>query len=226
MKAPRHAVYFTPPPGPLADFGAAWLGWDIASGTTRTRLDLPGVPRDAVTAKPRPYGFHATLKPPFTLAPGKSPAELARAVTTLAAGLAPVVAGPLHLARIGRFLALAPAGDQAPVNALAAAVLRGLDPFRAAPDNAGLARRRAAGLTPRQEALLTAWGYPYVLDEFRFHLTLTGPLAEKDAGAVEAALAPLVAPFAASPLRLDALTLARSDEKGRFRTVLRLPLCG
>ena len=33
-----------------------------------------------------------------------------------------------------------------------------------------------SGLTDRQEALLTQWGYPYVMEEFRFHITLTGAL--------------------------------------------------
>jgi len=39
-----------------------------------------------------------------------------------------------------------------------------------------LARRRQAGLTAAQDALLLTWGYPWVLDEFKFHLSLTGPL--------------------------------------------------
>ena len=32
MKLNRFAVYYTPHRGALAEFGAAWLGWDIASG--------------------------------------------------------------------------------------------------------------------------------------------------------------------------------------------------
>jgi hypothetical protein len=42
---------------------------------------------------------------------------------------------------------------------------------------AELARRRVADLTPRQDALLQRWGYPFVLEEFQFHLSLTGPLS-------------------------------------------------
>ena len=30
-----------------------------------------------------------------------------------------------------------------------------------------------------QERLLEIWGYPYVLEEFRFHLTLTGHVEEE-----------------------------------------------
>ena len=35
---------------------------------------------------------------------------------------------------------------------------------------------RHPNLTPGQDALLQVWGYPYVLEHFRFHLSLTGPL--------------------------------------------------
>ena len=49
-------------------------------------------------------------------------------------------------------------------------------PFARPPGAAELERRRKAGLSAAQEKMLLRWGYPYVLDEFRFHLTLTGRL--------------------------------------------------
>jgi hypothetical protein len=40
-----------------------------------------------------------------------------------------------------------------------------------------LARRRRKGaLSIQEDALLVRWGYPYVLDRYRFHLSLTGDL--------------------------------------------------
>jgi hypothetical protein len=36
----------------------------------------------------------------------------------------------------------------------------------------------AAPLSERQRALLIEWGYPYVFDEFRFHMTLSSSLAD------------------------------------------------
>ena len=48
----------------------------------------------------------------------------------------------------------------------------------AAPEE--LKKRRGAGLSSRQELMLTTWGYPYVMEEFRFHLTLTGRLSDRD----------------------------------------------
>jgi hypothetical protein len=44
-----------------------------------------------------------------------------------------------------------------------------------------LTRRRKAELTPEQDKLLVDWGYPWVLDEFNFHFSLTGSLDSVDA---------------------------------------------
>ena len=51
---------------------------------------------------------------------------------------------------------------------------------RAPPDEAELARRRQAKLSPRQEANLARWGYPYVFEEWRFHVTLTRRLSPEE----------------------------------------------
>jgi putative phosphonate metabolism protein len=225
----RYAVYWTPGPGALADFGAAWLGWDAGRGAPVPHPEVPGLPRPPaeLTAEPRRYGLHATLKPPFRLAPGTTAAMLDAAVAGLARRLAPAdVPEGLAPGRLGGFLALLPAGDEAALAAVAAAAVEALDPFRAAPGAAELARRRAAGLTPRQEALLKRWGYPYVMEEFRFHVTLTGRLAPAESEAVAAALGPLLAPLLPRPFRLEALSLMGEDADGRFRLVARHPLGG
>ena len=100
------------------------------------------------------------------------------------------------------------------------------DPFRAPPDAVELDRRRAQRLTTRQEAMLQRWGYPYVMEEFRFHMTLTGPLPPAELAAVEAALAPILAPLLPAPFPIDALTLQGEDREGRFHQIARVPLTG
>ena len=228
MRCRRHAVYWTPPPGPLARLGAAWLGWDPAAGAAMAHPHVPGLPRDvgAITARPRRYGLHATLGPPMRLAEGASDAELERAVEALAARLAPARAEGLRLARMGGFVALVPEGDASELEALAAEVVRALDPLRAPPGPEELARRRAAGLSAREEALLERWGYPHVMEAFRFHVTLSGPLDEADAAAVEAALRPLVEPVLPRPFVLDDLALMGEDQDGRFHELRRWALTG
>jgi len=239
----RHAVYWVPA-GALGRWGAGWLGWDVEAGRAVDHPEVDGLPRPLpeITEEPRRYGLHATLKPPFRLAEGRSEAGLEAAVAALAATLAPVRGPGLALTRIGGFLALvpeegpgdgpqdAPLGTGAALARLAAATVAALDGFRAPPGKAELVRRRAAGLTPAQEENLRRWGYPYVMGEFRFHVTLTGPLGPSEAGAVEVALGgALRGPLGGPPLRpfaLDALAHVAEREDGRFRLIGRHPLHG
>jgi hypothetical protein len=87
----------------------------------------------------------------------------------------------LEVASLSRFLALRPATVSPELQALADDCVTEFDYFRQRAGEDELGRRRAAGLSGRQEELLTRYGYPYVLDQFRFHLTLTERLAEADA---------------------------------------------
>lgn len=228
MEHRRFALYWTPPPGPLAEALAGWLGWDPARGEAVAPPDLPGLPRAprAITETPRRYGAHATLAPPLRLAAGRTGEEVEAAVEALARRLAPARAEGLSLARTGGFVALRPEGDASALGALAAEAVRALHPFRAPPDAAETARRRAAGLSPEEEALLARWGYPYVMERFRFHVTLSGPLAEREARAVEAALAPWLAPLLPRPFVLAELSLLGERPDGRFRLLSRHPLEG
>lgn len=223
----RYAVYYAPPPGPLAEFGAAWLGWDAAEGALRPHSPLPGLPaalQAEITETPRKYGLHGTLKPPFRLAEGSRRAALEADLAKLAARLAPVRLDGLALSRLGGFLALTPEGDTAALAALAAACVRDLDAHRAPPSEAELARRRAARLSPAQEENLARWGYPYVMGDFRFHLTLTGRLPRSKAEAVQAALAPPLAPLLPRPFPISDLCLFGERPDGRFQILSRHPL--
>lgn len=223
MSFTRFALYFIPPIGALSDFGAAWLGWNVTTGEPADQPDIAGL--HDVTMTPRKYGFHGTLKPPFRLAPGCNQAGLERAVADLAARLAPAVCDGLALSTLGRFLALTPVGDTSGIARVASACVTELDSFRAPAGDAELARRRAAGLTDQQEQHLTRWGYPYVLDAFRFHLTLSSKI---DAEAlphwrsmVADHLPPLPAPF-----QLGEIALVGEREDGMFQLIHRYPLTG
>ena len=232
MSYSRYAVYFTLPQGALSAFGAAWLGWDAVQGKALAAPDVSGLPKPAheITATPRKYGLHGTIKPPFRLvegmAEGTDAAGLKAALEDFCAGQAPVVLEGLHLSRLGHFLALTPEGDQSALAALAGAAVKALDAFRAPPAEAELARRRKSGLTERQEAYLLQWGYPYVMEEFRFHITLSGRLSPQEAQAVETALAPHLAPLLPRPFTVDALTLCGESEDGRFHELHRIALSG
>ncbi len=226
----RHAIYWAPPAGsPLARLGATWLGRDAETGEAVPRsvaLDIDPAQAEALTDSPRFYGFHGTLKPPFALSPGHTAGALRDALTTFAACRPPLVLPPLSVTAIGPFIALIPSAPVPALDDLAAACVADLDTFRAPPDAADLARRQAAGLSERQAALLARWGYPYVMEEFRFHLTLTGPIVDAtDRAAVLDALRDLCAPVCATPPPLDALALFHQpDWNAPFRLVARSPL--
>lgn len=224
----RYAVYWAPPPGSaLARFGAAWLGWDAEAGRAVPHPDVPGVPAPVagLTATPRRYGFHATLKAPFRLHQADQRAALPIVARLVTSKVAPFEAPPLALAKIGRFIALVPSGECEALSGLADLCVEKFHGFAAEPPEAELDRRRP-GLTGRQAQLLGRWFYPYVFDEFRFHLTLTGALEPEIADRVFDVLGELTAPFCAAPLRFTEICLSGEAEDGHFRLIDRYALTG
>jgi hypothetical protein len=193
-----------------------WLGRSVSqdpvtavvpAGWTRAAVD-------AITVDARRYGFHATLKAPFRLAEGRTPEELDAAVARFAAGRAATVIPQLTLARLGGFFALVPGAEAPGLHALADEVVRAFDDFRAAATEAELDRRNPAALTPRQRELLGAWGYPYVLDEFLAHLTLTDRIPKERQPAVERALTGWFAELLGADMPVDALAVFTEAEPG------------
>jgi putative phosphonate metabolism protein len=207
----RAALYFAPPAEhPLSRAAAGWLGRDAWSGVALPRGPVPGFDPaeiERLTAEPRRYGFHATLKAPFRLGDGDNLADLRAAVVAFGHAAAAVTIPALRLERIGPFFALTPVDVVPDLQDLAAAVVRDFEPFRAPLTSAEIARRRPERLTERQRAYLDAWGYPYVFDEFRFHMTLTGPVPEERRAAMAAVLEARFAAFIGRPLAIDALCL-------------------
>lgn len=217
----RYAIYFTPD-GALAETGAAWLGWDIARGHLVAHPQLEGLDLAAITKRPRKYGLHATIKPPMALADGTTSAELVQAAGALAGRLAPVTLGGLRVSLIGRFLALTADGDTRAVRAMAAQVVETLDAFRAPPTPDDLHSRHPK--TPSQQRNLVRWGYPHVMEDFHFHITLTGPL--KNPAAILPKVDAHFRSFLAGPLGITHLTVVGEDANGMFHTLKRLPLGG
>jgi hypothetical protein len=219
----RFAIYAAPGTG-SADAAAAllreraeqWLGRSVAGNPV-----IPGVPAgwtreavDAMTVSARRYGFHGTLKAPFHLAPGRTPEELDAALAQFAAPRHRVLIPRPRIARLGGFFALVPGAEAAGLYALADEVVTAFDGFRARPTEAELARRDPASLTPRQRELLGAWGYPYVLDEFRFHLTVTDRIPAGRQAAVERTLNGWFTASLGATVPVDALALFTEAEPG------------
>lgn len=224
MASPRFAIYFVPGPDTaLYRFGAAVLGYDCYTGASVARTgagDLTEADWAALTAEPRTYGFHATLKAPFRLRDEFAAADLLADMRALAVAVPNIPTFEPAVELIGGFVAVVPRGPAPALCRLAAHCVTDFDRFRAPMTTDETARRTATVLSAAQAANLERWGYPYVLDEFRFHMTLTGRVAPDRRTAVNALLREAFAQACGfHPIALDRLALVRQDFGAPFRVV-------
>tara|TARA_B100000949_G_scaffold201195_1_gene189135 strand:+ start:4092 stop:4787 length:696 start_codon:yes stop_codon:yes gene_type:complete len=207
----RYAIYHAPKPE--TDFARradAWLGRDPFSGEPVEQPAMPGFTAEeftAVTAEPRRYGFHGTLKAPFKLADGATEANLIAELASFTASREPVKVGEMKAKTLHGFVALVPVGEGDALGGFADEVVRHFDRFRAPLSPEDRARRNPSVLSERQRDQLDRWGYPYIFEDFGFHLTLSRRLDPERAETLRAAAADYFAPVLEGPLFVDALTL-------------------
>ncbi|HEX2017428.1 MAG TPA: DUF1045 domain-containing protein [Aurantimonas sp.] len=208
----RAAIYFTPPAGaPLTRAAAEWLGRSAFDGEpTRPGDDW----LDPLVEAPARYGFHATVKAPFRLADDVDLVDLDARLAAFCDSRENVSVEQLVIARLGSFFALVPEAQPAALSELADAVVRTFEPLRAPTSEAEIRRRNPERLTERQREQLEQWGYPYVFDDFRFHMTLTGSVEPKDAAAVEARMRAHFDGLDGAPLAIDRLAVFVEPERG------------
>jgi putative phosphonate metabolism protein len=221
---PRYAIYFAAGGNSaLSRFGAELLGYDAHTG------DEMSFPEQALHVAPdwhditkdaRKYGFHATLKAPMTLAAGKGEAELMKACASFAGKTRPIPVIRPVVDAISGFIAVIPAGTVPALQQLAADCVQDFDSFRTELTAEDRARRRPEKLSERQRDYLDRWGYPYVMEEFRFHMTLTGRLDAERRGPVLAMLRERFESLKLDTLAIDRIVLFKQhDAKARFRIV-------
>ena len=220
MQFNRFAIYFMPD-GSFGTTGAAWLGWDAIKGT---EVPFPGTITDIEAhqnriARPHKYGFHATLKAPFRLSPETSLERLIEDFRQFCTTTQAPRADHLSIQKLGRFFALIPEGESETINQLAMKCLETFEPHRAALTPQELAKRRKNRLTPYQEQMLVKWGYPFVEDAFRFHITLTSPLNVQITDETERELISLFAPLLPSPFQIGKIALVGEREGGLFKVI-------
>lgn len=220
----RYAIYFAAgADSALTRFGAELLGYDVYTG------DEVPFPADAsrvapdwrdVTADPRKYGFHGTLKAPMALAPGRTEAELVAACAAFAGKARPMPSIHPVVDSISGFIAVIPTEPVGALQQLAADCVREFDDFRAPMTAEDRARRKPDRLTERQRDYLDRWGYPYVMEEFRFHMTLTGRLDAERRGPILEMLRARFAALGLETLAIDRIALFKQDDaRARFRFV-------
>jgi len=221
----RYAIYFVPAAtSALYRFGSAMLGYDAYTGADLPRpadLDIADTDWRTLTEEPRRYGFHATLKAPFRLAPARREDELIAAILafTRLPHEIPRIAPEVRL--LGAFTAIVPREPVAALAALATACTTEFDEFRAPLSEQERAHRNPSRLTERQVNHLDHWGYPYVFEDFRFHMTLTGPLPVARREDVPARLAgAFTRACGDEPIAIDRIGLFKQDDPAaRFRVL-------
>lgn len=208
----RFALFYAPPPSSLLwKLGCKWLGWDALT-QTKIKQDrfseiAPGRISE-LTRIPRRYGLHATLKPPFSLAKGCDEGELRSAINDFSAQCCSFSTSPLVLRQINDFFCLCPGKQPLHLDALAASCVQKFDSFRAPSSRLELARRRAEILTDPQKYNLENWGYPYVLDEYRFHITLTARMIDaSEKRLLHSFLSDVFSPVLGKPLEIEGICL-------------------
>ncbi len=215
----RVAIYFAPEPQSAWGLaGSEWLGRCAARRVAVPQSVPPGLEPEVfarLTSEPRRYGWHATLKPPFRLAQGHTLATVRRALRDFATAWPAFDLPPMRVDLLGDFLALRPPCHDPRLHDLAAACVTQLHSLAQPLDDAELQRRRRVPLSPAQDALLQRWGYPWVLEAFRFHFSLTGSLGAAGEGVRAALRGEAQARFdALPPCRFDRLSLFVEPEPG------------
>lgn len=214
----RYAIYFTPPEqDPLTRAAANWLGRDpfgAPVSSPRERGNLTAEEIAYHTAAARRYGFHATLKSPFALAEGETEDSLRSALDEFASTTAPVVIPRIVVSRLDGFFAITPFELSASLDRLAGDVVSVFDRFRAPMTEREIERRNPDRLRPDELKNLYLWGYPYVFERFRFHMTLTGRVSDQEAHRVEHAIFEHFGPLLDEQLEIDTLALFAEPEAG------------
>jgi putative phosphonate metabolism protein len=231
IKALRYALYFSPPKdAPLTGAASRWLGRDAFTGETYPAPEhetLSAAEQFELTADPRRYGFHATIKAPFSLAASVTEKDLMAVVEEFAASTPAFEIPELVLGQLGRFFALVPGSLHQPLQDFAAKVVKSFEPFRAALSEADTNRRNPEKLSDSQRANLHRWGYPYVMEDFGFHMTLSGQVPETRAAVMKAILAERFAGFTGRPLSISGLAVFTEETRGApFKVHSWLPLTG
>ncbi|MEX2451896.1 MAG: DUF1045 domain-containing protein [Rhodospirillales bacterium] len=229
----RYAIYFVPPEDhPVYAFGQHLLGRDAHLCGPLAQPALAGIAPvrlEEITAEPRDYGFHATLKPPFCVKDGTGgPEALHDAAAGFAARRTPFTVRHWKIRALDRFIAIMPVDAPKTLQILADDCVRDFEPFRAPATEDERAKRRAPGLTPRQEAFLDDWGYPYVFEEFRLHLTLTGRIeGETERKTVLDAIRKICPPECLTDIPVNAISIfGQPDTWMPFHQTKRFPFGG
>lgn len=225
----RYAIYFAPESGSaLEEAGASCIGRNARTGWSGQPHPVEGITEErlfALTESPRRYGFHATLKAPFRLANDHLEISLIEAVSHLASRIEPFEMPQLSVSSLHNFVALIPQEESSALRDLADRCVSMLDAFRSPLTPEERERRKPDQLSSQQRNNLDRWGYPFVFDEYRFHMTLTGPVETSEAEQIIQTYQSVFEPVLAEATVANSITIFVQNEPDQpFGLRQRFPL--
>lgn len=151
----------------------------------------------------------------IALLPGQDTASVLSWLQLIAGEFSSFTLPVLRVGMLGDFLALRPEHESQALQDVAAACVKRLQHLALPLSESELERRRRVSLTSEQDQLLQQWGYPWVLEHFRFHFSLTGPLGSVAPALREAFYDAAVRHFESLPAcRFDRLSLFVEPQRG------------
>ena len=182
-KYSRYAIYYAPPKeSSLEEFGRYWFGWDplnaklINNKHRINYLNRFGIKNliniDKNVLIPKKYGFHGTLIPPFKLNKNYSTNTLFKKTEDIAKKFKKFKFYKFKLKKINNFYAFVQNKKNNNINKLSNRLVRELFKFRSPLTKKEIDRRNPSKLSKLQLNILYKWGYPYIMSEFNFHMTL------------------------------------------------------
>lgn len=182
-KYSRYAIFYAPPKeSNLEEFGRYWFGWDPLNAkliNNKRRINylnrfgiknLINIDKNVLIAKK--YGFHGTLIPPFKLNKNYSTNTLFKKTEEIAKKLKKFKFYKFKLKKINNFYAFVQNKKNNNINKLSNRLVRELFKFRSPLTKKEIDRRNPSKLSKLQLNILYKWGYPYLMSEFNFHMTL------------------------------------------------------
>jgi len=231
----RVAIYFLPKKNSsLENFGKNLLGRDInkKKKISLTRRQKYFINRGFTyfdelkdyCEQPAKYGFHATLKAPFRLKRNVKTKNFYDVISHIAAQHSRFKIKGLKIAYSKKFTFITSRKPNKLLINLENDLVKHLDTFRAELNKTEIKKRIPDSLTFKQNKYLKEWGYPFVFDQFKFHMTLMNQNNNKLSNKQKLELEKLIYKISNNVIEFNEISLLGENKNGHFEEIKRFKL--
>lgn len=231
----RVAIYFLPKKNSsLENFGKNLLGRDInkKKKISLTRRQKYFINRGFTyfdelkdyCEEPAKYGFHATLKAPFRLKRNVKTKNFYDVISHIAAQHSRFKIKGLKIVYSKKFTFITSRKPNKLLINLENDLVKHLDTFRAELNKTEIKKRIPDSLTFKQNKYLKEWGYPFVFDQFKFHMTLMNQNNNKLSNKQKLELEKLIYKISNNVIEFNEISLLGENKNGHFEEIKRFKL--